>query len=157
MLASSRIRDPVPEDLVRLLSPKELLAAWTYVAGPASTDLTDAEWQLLVPAFPRLKLGSQSAAPRLRPLNETELARKRRNLNGMRYKLMNNVGWANLPRRYGEHVEDSWHNYFRSGLFIRLHHALQDNPDAADLVAWLDRVIAHGPKKYRPQQLEEAA
>ncbi|MQY26096.1 transposase [Nocardia aurantia] len=150
-------RSPLPDDLVRVLSPKELLAAWDAAVGPASTDLTDAEWRLLAPAFPLQKVRIRNnAAVALRPPSDNELARKRQSLNGIRYKFAHNARWSQVPGRYGKHVYQAWFNYTKSGLFIRLRDALIGKAEAKTLVTWLDQVIARGQNKYKPHQREGA-
>ncbi|WP_433598752.1 hypothetical protein ACQPXH_24035 [Nocardia sp. CA-135953] len=157
ILASSQRRTLAPDDLVRVLSPPELLAAWQWQFGPAESDLTDKEWGLLAAALRSQRIGSRSGRIVFRPLNEYELARRRKNLDGIRYKFAKGVRWTEVPSRYGNRLDQTWQNYAKSGLLVRLRDALQDNPDAIALVAWLDQVIANAPKKRTPRQEEEAA
>ncbi|MBF6216346.1 hypothetical protein IU469_32185 [Nocardia puris] len=156
-LAANQGRALTPHDLVRVLSPPELLAAWQWQFGPAESDLTDKEWGLLAAALPSQRIGSRSGKIVFRPLNEYELARRRKNLDGIRYKFAKGVRWTEVPSRYGNRLDQTWQNYTKSGLLVRLRDALQDNPDAIALVAWLDQMIAESPKKRKQQHVSGAA
>ncbi|MBF6546982.1 transposase [Nocardia brasiliensis] len=133
-----RERPPDPYDLVRALSPGELLNAWEAVVGPADSDLTDDEWRLIVPHFGlrRNRLGDFS-----RPWHELDA--KRRVLNGVRFKLTHDVHWSQLPARYGPplSVYQSYRNYQRSGLFARLYEGLRTSDQAPRVVEWLEDVL----------------
>ncbi|MGV9676454.1 transposase [Nocardia sp. NPDC003482] len=128
-----------PDDLVRLLTPPQLLTAWENAVGSTPTDLTDAEWRLLVPHFPwRRNAGGHEG---IRPLSEQELTRRRNFLNGLRYKFLGGNDWSQIPDRYGGSAAyQTWYYYCRRGLFAALRDGIKDNPDAADLVDWLDRM-----------------
>ncbi|WP_174186479.1 hypothetical protein [Nocardia barduliensis] len=78
-------RPLLAQDLVRALTPIELVLAWEHVVGPAHTDFTDDEWQLLAPHFPQRRVAGRYHGGH-RPLSEWELAKKRRTLNGLRFK-----------------------------------------------------------------------
>ncbi len=136
-LPSKRTRGPLPDDLVRVLTPQQLLTAWEYAVGPAPTDLTDAEWQLLAPHFPQRRVAGRHHGG-YRPLSKWELAKKRRALDGLRYKFLNDVGWGEVPSRYGGSLYQTWHIHCGQGLYITLRDGLKGNPDAAPLVEWLD-------------------
>ncbi|MGQ4615186.1 hypothetical protein [Nocardia sp. R7R-8] len=157
ILAANQRRALTPHDLVRVLSPPELLAAWHWEFGPAESDLTDDEWRLIESAIPPRKIGTRRGEIVFRPWKEHQLAQRRRNLNGFRYKFARGVGWNEVPPRYGNRLDQTWQNYAKSGLLVRLRDALQDNPDAIALVAWLDQVIAESPKKRKQQHVSGAA
>ncbi|WP_373864030.1 transposase [Nocardia mexicana] len=118
--------------------------SWTAVVGPAASDLSDEEWQLLAAAIPKRNLRRGA-----RPLRDSELARKRRLFDGIRYKQTHDVPWSEIPVRYGD-VYQMWPYYYKSGFFGRMRSALQDDPNAAHLVGWLDQVIAEAPRKRKP-------
>ncbi|MFD3431238.1 transposase [Nocardia fluminea] len=137
-MPSGRGRQLAPDDLVHALTPVELVNAWEYAVGPADTDLTDAEWQLLVH-----HLGSthdQRRGTRIRPA--IELAAKRRRFSALRFKVINQVDWTQLPPRYGSPTAN-YQMYRRDradGLFVRLRNALAEHAEAQSIVAWLDQV-----------------
>lgn len=145
-LNSGRISDIHPTDLVRDLTPSELLGAWDFAVGPAPTDLTDDEWSLLVPLF------GQRRGPygmRDRPL--VELTSKRRTFDAVRFKLAHQVPWSHLPSRYGpwQSIYQMYRHYQANGLFVHLRDALQENSHAKDLVSSLDQMIAEPtPRKW---------
>ncbi|MGW5376439.1 hypothetical protein ACWESM_13420 [Nocardia sp. NPDC003999] len=158
ILASNQKRSLAPDDLVRVLSPKELLAAWSDAVAPASTDLTDAEWQLLTANFPKRR-DTAPGSKAYRTPSEWELIKKRPTLNTLRYKYLKDVGWNDLPPRYTHNGLQILRYYQRQGLFRHLRDALKDNDntDARNLVAWLDQMIADTPKKQTPQQSKGTA
>ncbi|GAB2694135.1 transposase [Nocardia thraciensis] len=129
-MLSGATRQPNADDLVRRLTPAELLFAWEYVVGPAHTDLTDAEWRLLVPFF-----GHVRSRHGLRDRSARELDSKRRTLDALRFKFAHPVPWSHLPSRYGRwaSVYQAYHYHQTGGLLIRLRDALRDNTEAADL------------------------
>jgi transposase len=126
--------DLEPDDLVHVLTPPELLAAWHYVVGPAPSDLTDAEWALLVPFL--AKGGPTS------PMTDTRLARIRRELDGMLYRYTNKTAWTGIPERYGvgQSVVNRYAIYKRRGVFAQALTRLEHDPKAARLTEWL-RVV----------------
>ncbi|MBF6298990.1 transposase [Nocardia amamiensis] len=152
ILMGNHGRAVAPQDLVRVLSPPELLAAWQWQFGPAESDLTDDEWRLIESAIPPRKIGTRRGEIVFRPWKESQLAQRRRNLNGIRYKFAEGVRWTEVPPRYGDRLDQTWQNYAKSGFLVRVRDALQDNPDAIALVAWLDKVIADAPKKGTPRR-----
>ncbi|MDE1674851.1 hypothetical protein [Nocardia gipuzkoensis] len=153
ILAANQRRALAPHDLVRVLSPPELLAAWEWQFGPAESDLTEDEWRLLESAIPPRKIGTRRGEIVFRPWKESQLAQRRRNLNGFRYKFAEGVRWTEVPPRYGNRLDQTWQNYAKSGFLGRVRDGLQDNPDAIALVAWLDQVIANAPKKGVPRRV----
>ncbi|WP_433578566.1 transposase [Nocardia brasiliensis] len=145
---------PKPYDLVQTMTPSELLAAWEYIVGPAHTDLTDEQWNLLLPLLKerRGRGGIQLRSAR-------DLGNKRRIFNAVRFKLDHDLWWAYLPPRYGDvaAIPVMYRHYQTSGLFARLRDGLQENAEATELVAWLDQVIADIPKKRQRRHVEGGA
>jgi transposase len=127
----SRRHDPDTWDLVEVLTPQELLAAWRDVVGLAPSDLTDAEWALLVPFLP--------AGARTSPMTERRLVLARRRLNGLRFRYEHGTSWRAVPKRYGTiqafMVRSA--DYKKRGVFARALESLDGNPDAARLMEWL--------------------
>ncbi|MFG3702919.1 hypothetical protein ACGF5C_34430 [Micromonospora sp. NPDC047620] len=78
-----------------------------------------------------------------------ELAGKRRTFNAIHFKMTHRLSWSQLPARYGSQavLRQNFTSYQRSGLFVRLRDALKDNPDGADLVRWLGKVIPDRPAR----------
>ncbi len=128
----------LPEDLVEVLSPAELIPLVETHIGPAPSDLTDEEWQLLVPHIALCKTRTGE-----RPLTEQELDAKRRTFNGIRYKMDKDILWPRLPRRYGipASIRQAYYTNKTNGLFTRLHEALRGNPDAGRVVEWLEQIV----------------
>ncbi|MEW1735869.1 hypothetical protein AB0346_07955 [Nocardia beijingensis] len=77
LLAANQGRALTPHDLVRVLSPPELLAAWQWQFGPAESDLTDDEWRLIESAIPPRKIGTRRGEIVFRPWKEHQLAQRR--------------------------------------------------------------------------------
>ncbi|WP_280448598.1 transposase [Nocardia brasiliensis] len=129
---------PEPYDLVHALTPQELLGAWEDVVGPAESDLTEQEWQLIVPHFGlrRVRHGAFARTSR-------ELATKRRMLDGIRFKMAHDVRWSQVPGRYGSasSIYQGYHNYQKAGLFTRLLQALRGNSDTTRILEWLERIV----------------
>lgn len=126
---STRLR----ERLRKILEPapsKSLAApARTYFAPDFgdSSDLTDAEWQLLLPLLD----------------TKAEPAISRRTIDGMRYRHAHSITWNRIPRRYGtkEAIKSRYSTNLRQGVFTQWLSALKGNPDAARLAKWLREVI----------------
>ncbi|MET9285982.1 transposase [Nocardia beijingensis] len=158
MAASDQRHAPMPDDLVRVLSPKELLSAWDRAMNQVSAEFTDAEWQLLVAHLPKRRNTARGAGV-YRDLSKWELAKMRNSFNGLRYKFLNNVPWCEVPTRYGSSSYFTWWNYRRQGLFSHLRDGLKanENPDAKKLVAWLDEMLADMPEKQIPRPTDGAA
>lgn len=121
--------DPA-ETLVRTLDPPALLATWDEAFG-APSDLTDDEWELLVPLLPRPPRSSRYPA--------RWLPAARKGLDGIFYWLTNRVLWSHVPSRYGEPftVHNRWFRYKQKGVFRRMYLGLQDKPEAKRIVEWL--------------------
>ncbi|WP_174190058.1 hypothetical protein [Nocardia barduliensis] len=64
-------------------------------------------------------------------------------------KFLNDVGWGDVPPRYGGSPYQMWRISRGQGLFVRLREALKDDPSAAGLVAWLDQMIAEPGARKR--------
>jgi putative transposase len=123
-----------PEDLVGALTPPELLTAWHNVVGPAPSDLSEAEWMLLMPSLPK---GGPTS-----PMTETRLVRIRRNLDGMLYRFANKAAWSEVPERYGKNqsILARYTNYKRRGVFAQALASLEHDPSSARLMEWLRSV-----------------
>lgn len=121
------------------LTPAQLLSAWHYVVGPAPSDFTDDEWELLASRFPPRK----DAYGRTVDRRAYELVQRRRSYDGIRYKFANKIPWSHLPRRYGG--EGTVYQRFfldkKNGVFAYLAQSLRDTSEAVELVAWLNRLI----------------
>lgn len=67
--------------------------------------------------------------------------------------------WSYLPTRYGDAliIGTVYRYYQNTGLFARLRSGLKDNPDAANLVTWLDRAIKDTPKKHKRRRADWVA
>ncbi|WP_433194342.1 transposase [Nocardia sp. CA-107356] len=130
----------LPDDLVQVLTPAELVAAWECVVGPAESDLTDEEWQLLEPHF-----GPVNGPSGMRPRSSYELRRKRRAFDAIRFKMAHDVPWTRLPSRYApSSTYQMYRHYNADGLFSRLYEALRGNPDAGRIVEWLEQIVNDG-------------
>lgn len=138
-MPAGRTRLPEPDDLVHALTPGELLYAWEHVVGPAHTDLSDREWQLLAPEFERVKT---AGGHRLRTSREME--GRRRFFDALRFKTFYDIPWCRVPPRYGnsQSVYQAYRNAHIAGLFFRLRRSLSVKPGAAELTDWLDSVAA---------------
>jgi transposase len=119
------------------LSPPELLKAWRYVAGPASSDLTDAEWEMLVPLLPQ-RWNERGPVYR----STEEWTSVRRAINGIRYKFACNVEWFQVPSRYGHwsNIRQRYYLYKRKGVFTRMVQSLRDVPETVLLMEWMEKL-----------------
>ncbi len=142
-----------PFYLVHELTPRELLAAWEAVVGPAETDLTDEEWQLLVPLFGSRRGRWDNTVPR----SNRELEVKRRVFDGIRFKMAHHIQWQAVPDRYdAASVYFNYRRYQKIGLFDRLYQALRSNSQARRIVEWLEQIVdtdqatSHAPTKVAP-------
>ncbi|WP_338773066.1 transposase [Nocardia vulneris] len=133
-----------PDDLVEKLTPAELVRAWDFSVGPAATDLTEEQWNLLLPGIEERR-GRYGSHPR----SSWDLENKRRTFNAIRFRLDRDLSWSHLPARYGDapSLRAIYRYYQNTGLFARLRDGLKDNTDAVALVAWLDQVMAVEPRK----------
>lgn len=106
--------------LVQYLTPPQLLSIWNEVVGPAPSDLTDVEWELLVPLLSRYRKSDGE------PFDQ-DLSRKRVVLNGIRYKFANDVPWSHVPRRYGDSrcIYQRYRLDLKSGLYARVNERLR--------------------------------
>ncbi|MFK0249749.1 transposase [Amycolatopsis azurea] len=122
-------------DIVRQVTPGELLVAWHSVVGPAPTDLTDDEWNTIVPHLGLRR--SSSGNPW-----KGELVAKRRNFDGIRFKMAQGIPWSQVPSRYGNArvLYLSYRNYLHIGLFDRLADALHNKEGAKNVTEWLDKI-----------------
>jgi transposase len=129
--------EPTGWDFTQGLTPREMLDAWDEVAGSAESDLTDAEWELLVPLLPARRYKNAT----FRWSAET-LAKRRRVYDGIWYKIAHGVGWGDVPQRYGAPgtIYHRMHTDERAGTFAHMRQVLQDNPAAERVVAWLEEV-----------------
>ncbi|WP_216587773.1 transposase [Streptomyces brasiliscabiei] len=130
--------------LVHWYEPPKLLQAWRHVVGPSPSDLTDDEWQLILPYLPN----KGSAAYR----SEEELAHLRRLFDGMLYRFHYDVKWPEVPGRYGstKQLEGRYSNYkYIQDVFARMLRGLDGQPGAERLVEWLRAVGV--PKRSRKQ------
>lgn len=124
-------RSDLAWDLTHALEPPVLLKAWHDTTGSAPSDLTDAEWKLLAPFIP--------AGGRYVGNDVARLTIARGAINGMLYRSEAGYPWSHVPTRYGtwQAIYLRCRNYKRSGVFARMLEALQDNPEAARITAWL--------------------
>ncbi|MCP3797959.1 transposase [Allokutzneria sp. A3M-2-11 16] len=130
--------DPTAWDLTNNLTSAELLDAWHYFISPASSDLTDAEWELLIPLL--LNRGNRNGTTS--PRSADELAATRRAYDGIRYKFANDVPWSHIPQRYGRggNIYQRLQGR-RLEFFAQMARSLEDVPEAAGLVEWLNRLV----------------
>jgi len=100
------------------------------VAGSVPTDLTDAEWRLLVPMVP---VGNRYMS------DKDFLPTARRALDGIIYRSANGCPWSHVPSRYGKpaNIYQRYLAYRNRGNFKQMLAAVQDKPDAGRIVAWL--------------------
>ncbi|MBP2322670.1 transposase [Kibdelosporangium banguiense] len=120
------------------LKPAQLLKAWHHVVGPAASDFTDAEWELLTSCLPLRK----DAYGRVVDRRAYNLTQRRRSYNGIRYRFANKIPWNRIPRRYGA-TGGVYMRYFldmKNGLFANLMQSLRVIPEAANLVEWLKQM-----------------
>jgi transposase len=112
------------DELPKVLEPHELLSVWHDTTDSAPSDLTDAEWGLIKPFVP----GNMSVRNNARSA-----------INGMLYWFEVGGSLSRTPARYGtwQAVYQRRRNYKQKGVFDRMLQALQGNPEAARLVAWL--------------------
>jgi transposase len=101
------------------------------VTESAPTDLTDAEWALLVPVL-------QPTSNRFMH-DKDYLPTSRRALDGMIYWSANGGAWSHVPSRYGKsnNIYQRYLAYRARGLFKQMLAAVQDKPNAGRIVAWL--------------------
>ncbi|MFG2377606.1 transposase [Streptomyces sp. NPDC048504] len=125
-------------DLTHDYEPQELLKAWHDAVGPASSDLTDDEWQLLNQALPPDTPGM---------VKERGIASTRREVNGMLYRLAHQTKWDQVPRRYGNasSIQFRASIYKKKGVYARTLAALDGQPGAERLVEWLWHVEGGRP------------
>jgi transposase len=109
------------------LSPADLLEAWHEAVGPAPSDLTDVEWQVLLPLLPVAKN------------NWAAEQRARRAIDGMLYRHKAHVHWSQIPSRYGQSrtLYARHSQYKRTGVYSRALLALKGEANAERLVEWL--------------------
>ncbi|SMD14668.1 transposase [Kibdelosporangium aridum] len=139
-LAKDPVKDPFTFSLYGLThehQPFELLAKWHQAMGAAPSDLTDAEWELIVPFLP---IGGNNALAR----TEEGQARLRQLVNGMLYRYHYGTGWTEVPRHYGDYSEltTRYANYKRVQVFRRMLAGLANTPGAERLVEWLRHIEA---------------
>jgi transposase len=133
-------RDPDQLDVVDLCQahrPGRLLQIWEMASAtaPAPSDLSDAEWQLLAPLVPRHPGWH----------DERLHAITRNSIDGFLYRHATGTAWSRVPLRYrpGQKPDNLGLKFYfwrRNQVFVRMREALQGNPDAARLVAWLKTV-----------------
>ncbi|MFI5558554.1 transposase [Amycolatopsis japonica] len=132
---------PQGEHFTQHLTPSQLRDAWHHVAGPADSDFTDEEWDLLSARFP-LRNDAHGVLSDRRPY---ELILLRRSYNGIRYRFSKKVPWSRLPRRYGS--EGSVYQRFyldrKNGIFADLAQSLRGVPRGVRLAAWLKLVAGN--------------
>jgi putative transposase len=92
----------------------------TTASKPYSTDLTDAEWELLVPLLPKRRPGDGRGAPRQHPWRAI--------LNAIFYQARTGCPWRDLPRDFPP--KSTVYGYFqawrRDGTLARLHATLRE-------------------------------
>ncbi|MGW4370777.1 transposase [Nocardia takedensis] len=151
-MSSGGMQPPEPWGVVHALTPSQLLYVWDYVVGPAHSDFTDEEWQLLAPYFGAIHTRWGEHERSAHALN-----RRRRLLNAFRFRGFHQVQCTELPSRYGVaySISHMYRLYHVDGLFVRLRQGLDEEPGALHLVAWLDAVIADPPAKRRRSRPSE--
>ncbi|GAA3894278.1 hypothetical protein GCM10023084_53880 [Streptomyces lacrimifluminis] len=126
-------------------APPALLKAWHDAVGPAPSDLTDDEWQLLTQTLPPDAPGMKT---------EQGAASTRRALNGMLYRHRHHyqTAWTQVPRRYGNDasIQARVSSYKKKGVFARTLAALDGIPGAERLVEWLRHLEGGESSKDRP-------
>lgn len=87
---------------------------------PYSTDLSDAEWQLLEPLLPQRRPGDGRGAPRTHSRREI--------LNAIFYQARTGCAWEDLPRDFPPKgtVYDYFRKWRRDGTLDQLHAALRE-------------------------------
>jgi putative transposase len=82
-----------------------------------TTDLTDAEWQILAPLLPAEKAGGR---PRKYPLREV--------VNGIQYILRGGCAWRLMPHDlpHWQTAYQTWRAWRRDGTWLRIHDQLRD-------------------------------
>lgn len=87
---------------------------------PYSTDLTDAEWELLEPLMPKRREGDGRGAPRQRSYREI--------LNAIFYQTRTGCPWDDLPRDFPPKstVYDYFAAWKKTGLLDRIHAILRE-------------------------------
>jgi transposase len=143
-LLSPYDQEPIGEDFTRTLTPPDLLAAWRRVEGSAETDLSDQEWELLVPALREVRAGRGTYLQ-----NAGELLSLRRAFSGNRYKFSRDVPWSHIPPRYGtwHNVYQRYMNYRDGGDFARMLEVLRGQAGAERVVKWLETVATRPPRE----------
>lgn len=134
----TRDRHPDGQDLAWNATPQRLIKVWHDVTGSAPTDLTDAEWELLVPLLSQ-KGSKHVSAERA----ASWVQGRRRAYNGIRFKFANDIPWPAVPIRYGRAYSVVYARYNldkKHGVFERLTESLRGTPEAADLVHWLEEL-----------------
>ena len=83
---------------------------------PYTSDLTDAQWDIIQPLIPQWNVG--------RP-RETDM---REILNAIFYLLTNGCGWRNLPHDFPLEgtVRDYFHQWRRNGIWDNIHDTLRE-------------------------------
>jgi transposase len=117
------------------LTPSQLLRVWHQVIDPAESDLTDDEWQLLLPVYSQRRLGDGGSRQR----SDQELRSLRAALDGLRYKSTHRVPWSKVPARYGKaySLYQRYCRYQKDGTFVGMFEALDGQPGAERVVEWL--------------------
>jgi transposase len=82
-----------------------------------TTDLTDAEWQILKPLLPPAKSGGR---PRRYPMREV--------LNGIQYVLRAGCAWRLMPHDlpHWQTAYQTWRAWRRDGTWVRIHDQLRE-------------------------------
>jgi putative transposase len=82
-----------------------------------SSDLTDAQWQLVEPLIPPAKPGGRD--------RETDM---REVVNAIQYRVRNGCGWRNLPHDFPPHgtVWFYYWTWMRDGTWVLIHDLLRE-------------------------------
>lgn len=82
-----------------------------------TTDLTDAEWQILAPLLPPEKPGGR---PRKYPIREV--------INGIQYILRGGCAWRLMPHDlpHWQTAYQTWRAWRQDGTWLRIHDQLRD-------------------------------
>jgi transposase len=123
--------DVIADRLSACVTPAELLDAWRRVTtAPTASDLTDVEFELLIPYIPTKPSWNQ----------ERVLQRARRSINGWLYRHAENCTFSQIPRRYGKPnaIQQKEFLWRKTGLFERMLAGLRGKPEAVRLVEWLE-------------------
>jgi putative transposase len=88
----------------------------TKTRKPYTSDLTDAQWEIIRPMIPNHNAG------RPRTTNMREV------LNAIFYLLTNGCGWRNLPHDFPPEgtVRDYFHQWRRTGILDKMHDTLRE-------------------------------